>query len=210
MTKLLYITAHPLEVETSISLATGEAFIKAYQEANPAHEVIRLDLYKEDIPQLDADVLRAWEKLRAGASADRLTEAERSKAARLEAIVDQYVAADKYVYVSPMWNFSVPSILKAYTDATSIPGKTFKYVSGGSVGLLQDKKALHIQSSGSVYSEGPLAPIEMGHRFLSNLLRFYGIETTESILIEGMAYADRVPAIREKALAQAREYAEKF
>lgn len=146
-----------------------------------------MDLYKENIPQFDADVLRGWGKLRSGSSFDQLSDAEKSKVARLEAIVDQYVAADKYVYVSPMWNFSIPPILKAYTDATSIPGKTFKYPQNGPVGLLPGKKALHIQASGSVYSEGPLAPIEMGYSYLTKVLQFYGIQSLEAIFVEGTA-----------------------
>lgn len=127
MSTVLYITAHPLDAQSSYSLAVGNEFIEAYREANPSDEVVYLDLYQENIPDIDADVLRGWEKIRSGSSFDQLTDAEKSKVARHEAIIDQFVAADKYVYVSPMWNFSIPPVLKAYTDSTSIPGKTFKY-----------------------------------------------------------------------------------
>ncbi|MFC4102579.1 FMN-dependent NADH-azoreductase [Paenibacillus xanthanilyticus] len=210
MATVLYITAHPLDPQASISLAVGEAFIDAYREANPADDVVLLDLYKEDIPQIDADVLRGWEKLRSGTDFDQLTDAEKSKVARLESIVDQFVKADKYVYVSPMWNFSIPPVLKAYTDATSIPGKTFKYTPNGPIGLLPGKKALHIQASGSVYSEGPLAPLEMGYNFLKKVLQFYGISSMEAILVEGTASVEQLPVIKEKAIAQAKEAATRF
>lgn len=210
MATVLYITAHPLDPEESYSLGVGKEFIEAYREANPTDEVVHLDMYKEDIPQLDADVLRGWGKLRTGSSFEQLSDAEKSKVARLEAIVDQYVAADKYVYVSPMWNFSLPPVLKAYTDATSIPGKTFKYTQNGPIGLLSGKKALHIQASGSVYSEGPLAPIEMGYSYLTKVLQFYGIQSVESIFVEGTASLEKAPAIKEKAIAQAKEVAKRF
>ncbi|MBD3920343.1 FMN-dependent NADH-azoreductase [Paenibacillus sp. PR3] len=210
MTTVLYITAHPLDPQESISLAVGKEFIEAYREANPTDEVVHLDLYKENIPQFDADVLRGWEKLRSGSSFDQLSEAEQSKVTRLDAIVDQYVAADKYVYVSPMWNFSIPPVLKAYTDTTSIPGKTFKYTKDGPVGLLSGKKALHIQASGSVYSEGPLAEIEMGYSYLKKILGFYGIQSTEAIFAEGTASSERAPAIKEEAIAHAKEVAKRF
>ncbi|WP_334077878.1 NAD(P)H-dependent oxidoreductase [Paenibacillus sanfengchensis] len=210
MATVLYITAHPLDPEESFSLAVGKEFIEAYREANPTDEVIHLDMYKEDIPQFDADVLRGWGKLRTGSSFEQLSDAEKSKVARLEAIVDQYVAADKYVYVSPMWNFSIPPVLKAYTDATSIPGKTFKYTKNGPIGLLSGKKALHIQASGSVYSEGPLAPIEMGYSYLTKVLQFYGIPSVESIFVEGTASLEKAPAIKEKAIAHAKEVAKRF
>lgn len=209
MATVLYITAHPLNPEESYSLAVGKQFIGAYREANPTDEVVHLDLYKENIPQIDADVLRGWGKLRSGSSLDQLSEAEKSKVARLEEILNQFMAADKYVFVSPMWNFTVPPVLKAYTDATSIPGKTFKYTEKGPIGLLPGKKALHIQASGSVYSEGPLAPIEMGYSYMKTILQFYGIES-EAIFVEGTAVSERAPFIKEKAIAQAKEAAKRF
>lgn len=210
MATVLYITAHPLDPQESFSLAVGKEFMEAYREANPTDEVVHLDLYKENIPPFDADVLRGWGKLRSGSSFDQLSDAEQSKVARLDAIVDQYVAADKYVYVSPMWNFSLPPVMKAYTDATSIPGKTFKYTHNGPVGLLSGKKALHIQASGSVYSEGPLAEVEMGYSYLKKILQFYGIQSMEAIFVEGTASSERAPAIKEKAIAHAKEVAKRF
>ncbi|QMV42084.1 FMN-dependent NADH-azoreductase [Cohnella cholangitidis] len=210
MATVLYITAHPLDHQASYSLAVGKAFIEAYREANPTDEVVHLDLYKENVPPFDADVLRGWEKLRSGSSFDQLSDAEKSKVDRLGVIVDQFVTADKYVYVSPMWNFSIPPVLKAYTDATSIPGKTFKYTKEGPVGLLPGKKALHIQASGSVYSEGPLARLEMGYSYLNKVLRFYGVESIEAILVEGTALSDQALSVKEKAIAQAKEVANRF
>lgn len=210
MSTVLYITAHPLDPQSSYSLAVGNEFIEAYREANPTDEVAYLDLYQENIPQIDADVLRGWGKMRSGSSFDQLTDAEKSKVARHETIIDQFVAADKYVYVSPMWNFSIPPVLKAYTDVTSVPGKTFKYTKDGPVGLLSGKKALHIQASGSVYSEGPLAPIEMGYSYLQKILNFYGIQSIEAIFVEGTASLEQAPFIKEKAIAKAKEVAKRF
>jgi FMN-dependent NADH-azoreductase len=210
MATVLYITAHPLDPQESFSLTVGKEFIEAYREANPTDEVVHLDMYKENIPQFDADVLRGWGKLRSGSSFDQLSDAEKSKVARLEAIVDQYVAADKYVYVSPMWNFSIPPVLKAHLDATSVAGKTFKTTKNGYVGLLSGKKALHIQASGSIYSEGPLAAVEMGYSYLKKILQFYGIQSIEAIFVEGTASLEQAPAIKEKAIAHAKEVAKRF
>lgn len=136
----------------------------------------------------------------------------KSKVARLEAIVDQFVAADKYVYVSPLWNFTIPPVMKDYTDATSIPGKTFRYTENGPEGLLTSKNVLHIQASGSVYSEGPLAPLEMGYSYLNKVLQFYGIQSIEAIFVEGTALKsqEQAQAIKEKAIAHAKEVAKRF
>lgn len=140
MSTVLYITAHPHDHQTSYSMAVGNEFIEAYREANPGDEVIRLDLFKLDIPHIDADVFSGWGKLASGSSFDQLSDDEKAKVGRLGEIVDQYVAADKYVFVSPMWNFSFPPVLKAYIDAVCVAGKSFKYTEQGIIGLLTDKK----------------------------------------------------------------------
>lgn len=211
MATVLYITAHPHDHQTSFSMAVGKEFIEAYREANPSDEVIPVDLYASEIPQIDADVFSGWGKLRSGSSFDQLSDSEKSKVGRLNEIVEQYVAADKYVFVSPMWNFSFPPVLKAYIDAVSIAGKTFKYTENGPVGLLQDKKAIHIQASGGVYSEGPAAGFESGHSYLAKIMQFHGVPSFEGIFVEGMAAApDNADAIKAKAIDKAKEAAKKF
>ncbi|MEK3722610.1 FMN-dependent NADH-azoreductase [Paenibacillus sp. FSL H8-0034] len=211
MATVLYITAHPHDHQTSFSMAVGKQFIEAYHDAHPQDEVITLDLYKQDIPHIDADVFSGWGKLRSGSSFDQLLAPEKSKTERLNEIVEQYVAADKYVYVSPMWNFSFPPILKAYIDAICIAGKTFKYTESGPVGLLTDKKAIHIQASGGVYSEGPAASFESGHSYLKKIMQFQGISSFEGIFVEGMAATpDQAESIKDKAIAKAKEAAKSF
>ena len=76
MTKLLYITAHPLDELASNSMAAGKAFIESYKENHASDEVKHIDLFKEDIPVIDKDVLTGWGKLRNG---DDLTKEEQQK-----------------------------------------------------------------------------------------------------------------------------------
>jgi FMN-dependent NADH-azoreductase len=211
MSTVLYITAHPLDHNNSLSLAVGKEFIEAYQKANPSDEIVTLDLYNTDIPEIDAEVFSGWGKLRSGSEFDALSNEEKAKVSRLGEIVDQFVAADKYVFVNPMWNFSFPPVLKAYIDAICVAGKTFSYTETGPVGLLVDKKALHIQASGGVYSHGPAAGFENGHKYLKTVAAFTGIPTLEAIFIEGAAAApDQAPAIKAKAVEQALELATSF
>ncbi|WP_028609146.1 FMN-dependent NADH-azoreductase [Paenibacillus harenae] len=211
MTTVLYITAHPLDHQASYSMAVGKAFIDAYREAHASDEVVHLDLYQLNIPQLDTDIFSGWGKLRSGTAFDQLSDAEKSKVSRLNELVDQFIAADKYVFVSPMWNFSFPPVLKAYIDAICIAGKTFKYTESGPVGLLTDKKALHIQASGGVYSEGPAAGFESGHSYLKKIMQFIGVPSFEGIFVEGMAaMPDQAQAIKEKATAKAEAAAKQF
>ncbi|ANY65426.1 FMN-dependent NADH-azoreductase [Paenibacillus sp. BIHB 4019] len=211
MSTVLYITAHPHDHSTSFSLAVGEEFVNAYREANPSDEVVRLDLFNLDIPAIDAEVFSGWGKLQSGTAFDQLSAAEQAKVARLGELVDQFVAADKYVFVSPMWNFSFPPVLKAYIDAVSVAGKTFKYTAEGPVGLLTDKKGLHIQASGGVYSEGPGAAMESGFSYLKKISLFYGIPSFEPLFVEGMAVSqDQGQAIKAQAIVKAKEIAASF
>jgi FMN-dependent NADH-azoreductase len=211
MATVLYITAHPLDHNHSLSLAVGKEFIDAYQKENPNDEIVNLDLYNIDIPQIDAEVFSGWGKMRSGSEFDQLSNEEKAKVSRLGEIVDQFVAADKYIFVSPMWNFSFPPVLKAYIDAICIVGKTFKYTETGPVGLLADKKALHIQASGGVNSHGPAAIFENGHSYLKKIAMFTGIPVLEGIFIEGAAAApEQAPVIKAKAIEQAHELALSF
>ncbi|EJL26095.1 NAD(P)H-dependent oxidoreductase [Brevibacillus sp. BC25] len=213
MATVLYITANPHDHEKSYSMLVGKEFVQTYRSANPNDEVIHLDLYKMDIPQLDLDVFSGWGKLKAGIAFDQLTEAEIRKLSRMDELVDQFVAADKYIFVTPIWNYSYPPVMKSYIDSICIAGKTFKYLPDvGRVGLLSDKKAVHIQASGSFLSPGSDdADLEMGHRHLKAIMEFVGVPTFEAIFVEGMAAKpEQEPAIKEKAMQQAREIAMKF
>ncbi|MBP3965126.1 FMN-dependent NADH-azoreductase [Paenibacillus lignilyticus] len=211
MAKLLYITAHPHDHQVSYSMAVGKAFIDSYKESHPQDEVEHLDLYSTQIPYIDADVFSGWGKLRGGSSFNELSPEEQQKVTRLGELADQFVAADKYVFVTPMWNFSYPPIVKAYIDAICVAGKTFKYTAEGPVGLLPDKSAIHIQASGGVYTEGPAMDFESGHRHLSKIMQFIGITDFKGIFVEGMAAApDQAASIKEKAIAEAQKEAKVF
>lgn len=213
MSTVLYITAHPNDHEASFSLAVGKEFVEAYRAANPNDEVVHLDLYKMGIPQIDADVLSGWGKLGSGTAYDQLSSSEKAKVGRLGELVDQFVAADKYVFANPVWNFSFPPVLKAYIDSICVAGKTFSYIPGkGPVGLLGSKKAVHIQASGSVLSPGSdFAGFEMSHRHIDVIMKFLGVPSLETIFVEGMAAApDQAQAIKEKAIQKARAVAQSF
>ncbi|MFD7525617.1 NAD(P)H-dependent oxidoreductase [Paenibacillus chitinolyticus] len=213
MATVLYITANPQDEEKSYSMLVAKEFVQAYRSANPSDEVSHLDLYKMEIPQLDKDIFSGWGKLNAGISFEKLTEAEKMKLGRLGELVDQFVAADKYIFVTPVWNYSYPPVMKSYIDSICIAGKTFKYLPDiGRVGLLNDKKAVHIQASGSFLSPGSGdADLEMGHRHLKVIMEFLGVPSIEGIFVEGMAATpEQEPAIKEKAIRQARVIALRF
>jgi FMN-dependent NADH-azoreductase len=211
MAKVLYITAHPHDETQSYSMAVGKAFIDEYKQVNQNDEIIHLDLYKENIPHIDADVFSGWGKLRSGQGFDQLSAEEKAKVGRLNELSDQFVSADKYVFVTPLWNFSFPPIMKAYLDSVAVAGKTFKYTENGPVGLLPDKKALHIQARGGVYSEGPAAQLEMGHRYMGVMMSFFGVPSLEGLFVEGHnAMPEKAQEIKENAINRAKDLAHTF
>jgi FMN-dependent NADH-azoreductase len=211
MTRILYITAHPHDDTMSYSMAVGKAFIETYKEVNPHHEIVNIDLYKEVIPEIDVDVFSGWGKLRTGKGFEELSAEEKAKVGRLTELCEQFIAGDKYIFVTPLWNFSFPPVLKAYIDAVAVAGKTFKYTEQGPVGLLTDKKALHIQARGGIYSEGPASQMEMGHRYLNIIMQFFGVPSFEGLFVEGhAAMPDRANEIKENAIARAKDLAHTY
>lgn len=211
MAKVLYIYANPKAEKDSLSLSVGREFVKAYTEKNPGDQVVEIDAYRYEIPYIDYDVFSGWGKLATGQSFDSLTNDEQVKVNRINELTEEFVSADKYVFVTPLWNFFVPPIMKAYIDTICIAGKTFKYTEKGPVGLLQGKKALHIQASGGIYSQGPAEALEMGDKYLKVVCNFIGITDFQSIFVEGAAQMpDKAEDIKNKAIDEARRAAAQF
>lgn len=211
MSKLLYITANPKKIEDSFSLSVGKEFLTTYRAENPSDEIVELDLFKSYVPEIDEDVLNGWGKLQKGVSFEDLSENERNKVAGINALTELFMSADKYVFVTPMWNLSFPPRVKAFIDTILMAGKTFKYTEHGPVGLLTGRKAVHIQARGGIYSEGPAAAMEFGDRYLRSVLSFIGIHDVETVAIEGMAYApEQASEIHERAIEHAKAVAVRF
>lgn len=209
MAKLLYITANPKQVDQSISLSVGEAFLQEYKSACPGDDITRLDLYQANIPYIDTDVFAGWGKLQQGKAFDDLSADEKAKVSRINELTDQFVGADVAVFVTPLWNFSFPPLMKAYFDTICIAGKTFKYTERGPVGLLQGKKAIHIQARGGFYSEGPAKEVEFGDRYWRAVMSFIGITDVQSIIAEGMAANPaNADQIKQDAINRAKQVAQ--
>jgi FMN-dependent NADH-azoreductase len=204
MANVLYITANPKKVQDSLSLSLGDKFLATYKAENPNDVITHIDVYEQEIQTVDGDILSAWDALRAGKPFSELTAVQQQKVAAMGAITDQFVAADKYIFVTPIWNFFMPSKMKAYIDAICVAGKTFNYTAEGPVGLLKNKKAFHIQASGSVFSQGPLASLEFTSKYLHTVLGFIGVTDVETVFIEGVAAN---PAQAEEITAKAEEQA---
>lgn len=210
MAKMLYVTSNLKPAAQSRSLTVAREFLDAYLLQHPEDEVDFLDLYRDNIQRIDMDVLSGWDKLGRGDSVASLTEDEQRKVVRIVRLTDQFIAADKYVFVTPMWNLGFPAEFKMYIDAVCIAGKTYRYTSTGTDGLLkgQGRKCLHIHSSGGFHlgrADDHSVP------YLKSIMNFMGVEDFEAIVLEGVDVApEREEEFTRQAIQQAVETAGRF
>ena len=209
MSKVLFIKGHPATAATSVSLQLADHFLGAYKASHPSDLVSTVDLYHDEIPLIDADVLDAWNKFRSG-QPNELTPAESTKLQRLNEISDQFVNSDKYIFAAPMWNLGYPPMVKAYVDcAVVVQGKTFAYTEKGPVALLRGKgkKAVILEASGGQYEGTPMEEHTSASNYLKGMLNYVGIDDVEVITAEGMA---QTPEKREEIISAANTKAVEF
>ncbi len=206
MSKLLYITANPKkEVHLSKGAQIREVILETFQQEQPNLEIERMHLYDMDIPRIDMDLLYARAKLSfMGYTFDQLSDAEREKITAMHALADRFIAADYYVFVTPIWNLGAPGILKEFMDNMFLINKTFVSTEDGPKGLLTGRKAVHIQTRGGIYSTGPMVEFEMGDQYVRKALTFLGMDVLDTIVAEGMDhFPKQIPEIMAKAKEQA-------
>lgn len=197
--KVLSIVANPKPVENSASLKIERALIEAVRKNKPGVQFERVDVYKDEIPILDEKLLPVF----FGAPAQDSETARRSK--RQRALLEQFLSADVIVIASPMWNFSVPPMLKAYIDNILVVGKTFRYTDKGPVGMVEGKRAVLCLASGGVY-EGPLASYDHLGPYLRTVFGFMGIKDISEIRASGQGLgAEKAAASTQAAVEQARK-----
>lgn len=172
MEKILYIKGSPKETNDSYTLRLAENFINTYKKNNPNTEIIELDLYKENLKHLDLEVTQSL-------FADNEN--------KYNHYVNDFIKFDKYIIASPMWNFSIPSIVKTYIDHITVVNKTFKYTENGPVGLLKGKKAIHICARGGSYTSDKRQHLEMGDKYLRLIFNFMGIDSFSTLAFENTA-----------------------
>jgi FMN-dependent NADH-azoreductase len=210
MTKLLFVTCNLKPLEKSRSLTLGKLFLDEYLERSRLDEVDFLELYRDNIQRIDSDVLNGWCQMRDGQSFAALNADEQRKIARIWNHAEQFISADKYVFVTPMWNLSFPAVLKMYIDAICVAGKTFHYTATGPVGLLGNpgKRCLLIHSSGGFHfgeKEDHSIP------YLHTIMNFMGIEEFEAIVLEGVdAFPEQAGEFNRRAVEKAIEVAARF
>ncbi|MGM0845586.1 MAG: FMN-dependent NADH-azoreductase [Bacillota bacterium] len=205
MEKVLFIKANCRPIEQAISVKLYHTFLDTYKEAHPEEEITELDLFQENLPYYNNDMINGMFKMSKGME---LTADEQSATETVNKYLNQFLEADKVVFAFPLWNFSVPAVLHTYLDYMAQAGKTFRYTPEGPVGLLGEKKAVLLNARGGVYSEGPAQSSEMSVNYVQTMLSFWGVRDIESVIIEGHnQYPDQAETIIRNGLIKAAELA---
>ena len=191
MSNILHITAS-IRGEESVSNQIGQALLGSLK--GDGDTVTVRDLSRNDIPFVDAARFEA----NLTPAADRTSE-QAELAAIADTLIEELQAADVIVFATPIYNFGVPAIVKAWADLVARAGTTFKYTENGPVGLLEGKKAYIAAASGGT-------PIGADFDFMSSWLTFFlgflGISETHVIAADGIMGADgeaKIAAAIEKA-----------
>jgi FMN-dependent NADH-azoreductase len=193
--KLLHLDSSILG-GNSISRTLSAEIVAREAALHPVLDVVYRDLAADEVRQLSGPHVAA----RFGVAVDDA--ALRDDLAKGDVYLDELLAADILVIGAPMYNFTVPSQLKAWIDRIAIAGRTFSYTENGPVGLLGGKKAFIASARGGVYSPGsPAAALEHHETYLTGVLAFLGIKDVTIVRAEGVAVS---PEARETALAKAR------
>ena len=192
MSRVLVIESSARQ-QGSVSRELTQQLITNWQAAHPADQIQVRDLAAEPVPHLDATLLGGWMT-----PSEQQSDAEKAALARSNQLTDELLAADVLVLAAPMYNFAIPSTLKAWLDHVLRAGVTFKYSETGPQGLLTGKRAFVLTARGGIYAGSGLDHQEP---YLRQALAFIGIHDVQFIHAEGMNLGGE---FSEKGLAQAK------
>jgi len=173
-----------LQLNSSLFAGNGQSsrlsneFVAAWRAANPDGKVVVRDLAANPVPHLDGE--------RFGAFLAKPVERDAQQQAVVnfsDGLIDELRRADVIVLGLPMYNFGIPSTLKAYFDHIARAGVTFRYTENGPVGLLTGKKVYVFAARGGKYVGTPL---DTQTAYVRDFLRFIGMDDVEFIYAEGL------------------------
>ncbi|GAB1544085.1 FMN-dependent NADH-azoreductase AzoR3 [Scytonema sp. NUACC21] len=201
MAHILHIDSSP-RGERSFSRRFSSQFVTAWKNAHPGDTVTYRDLGHNPVPHVD----EAW--IAAAFSPPDVRTPELTKAIELsDSLIDEFLAADRYVFGVPMYNFNIPSTFKAYIDQIVRAGRTFAVDDkGGFQGLVEGKKMLILTARSGNFSPGsPAAPHNYQEPFLTAIFGFIGITDITFINVENLGAGEEA---RQASLAQAHDAVE--
>jgi FMN-dependent NADH-azoreductase len=192
MTTLLQINAS-INDDNGQSSQLANQFVAAFHTRYPEAKIVVRNVAAADpVPHLNAERFGAFIT-----KPEERSAAQRAVVAYSDTLINELKHADVIVLGLPMYNFGVPSQLKAYFDHVARVGATFRYTDKGPVGLLTGKKVYVFAARGGVYAGTPL---DTQTSYVRDFLRFLGMDDVEFVYAEGLAIS---PQSRETSLAKA-------
>ena len=197
MSSLLLVTSS-LFGEGSQSRRIAQELVATLRDANTIRRVVERDLSPATMPHLSVETLAAL-----AAPAEQRTPAQRDVTAFADALIEEVEAADTIVLAAPMYNFTIPSTLKAWLDHIARAGRTFSYSAAGPEGLLKGKKVFVVTGRGGIYSgESPARALDFQEPYLRAILAFVGLTDVSFVHVEGLSISQDEA---EKGRARARQ-----
>jgi FMN-dependent NADH-azoreductase len=182
---ILHINTSPMG-ERSVSRQLGVKVLAELQARFPGSTLVTRDLAAKPLPHLSATTLGAF-----FTPAEQRTPELVAAAAESDAAIAELKAADIIVIGAPMWNFGIPSALKAWIDHVCRAGQTFKYGANGPEPLIEPgKKVIIVSSRGGVYSAGPMSAMDFQEDYLRSVLGFIGLRDVSFVRAEGVAMGE--------------------
>ncbi len=184
-----------LQINSSLFAENGQSsqlaqqLVAAWQARNPQGRVVVRDLAADPLPHLTAERFQAFL-----AKPEQRTPEQRAIAAQSDALIEELKTADTVVIGLPMYNFGIPSTLKAWFDHIARAGVSFRYTENGPEGLLGDRKVYVLAARGGRY-QGTGKDTQSGH--VRDFLAFLGLSDVEFVYAEGLNMGD---APRREAL----------
>ncbi len=169
--KILHLDSSILG-DASASRVLSAAVLEELRILHPAAQVSALDLVAAPIAHLDGPIAAGFRQ----PGASEASPAVRAEHALSETLVSQFLDSDVIVLGVPMYNFSIPSQLKAWLDRLAQPGRTFRYTENGPQGLSGDKAVIIASTRGGMYSSGPAGVMDHQEAYLTAFFGFLGIK----------------------------------
>ncbi|WP_409560827.1 FMN-dependent NADH-azoreductase [Hyphomicrobium sp. MC8b] len=192
--KLLHVDSSILG-PGSVSRQLSAEIVTAEQRLHPGIEVVYRDLAVAPVGNLSGAHLAA-----AQGAAPETVDVQQDVAAG-QAALNEFLAADIVVVGAPMYNFAIPSQLKAWIDRLAVAGKTFRYSEKGAEGLAGGKKVIIASSRGGIYGpQTPIAFLDHQETYLRNIFGFFGITDVTFVRAEGLNLG---PDQRAQSIAEA-------
>ena len=185
-----------LVLNSSVSggASASRPLVQNVVEVDPKATVVTRDLDAEPIPHLVSGTFGGVRR------EDAVTEAEKGARALSDALISEVEKAETIVIGAPMYNFGIPSTLKAWFDHVLRPGRAFRYSETGPEGLFKRKRAIVVVARGGLYSSGPAKAFDSQEPHLRTMLGFMGITDVTFVRAEKLGYG---PEQRNEAIANA-------